>query len=67
MKKEIIRLFNTLKNNADGNIAKELNLSTQAVCKVLNEYLKEKAERIGEKFYIFESKMNNQEQCTIED
>lgn len=52
---EIIRLFHTVKNNTEAEIAKILGINVQLVTKHLNIYLSSK---IVERYEIYESKMN---------
>lgn len=52
---EIIRLFNSSKNNTEPEIAKQLNISVHLVTTHLNAYLSSK---IVERYEIYESKMN---------
>lgn len=52
---EIIRLFRTLNNNSDVEIAKQLNIHVGRVCKVINEFLDKKKQT---EYIIFPSKIN---------
>ena len=52
---EIIRLFRTLNNNSDVEIAKQLNIHVNRVCKIINEFLEKKQTE----YIIFASKIND--------